>query len=630
MSDATVRARTSAWLLCALGLIGCSGTIEPGPADDHAPGTGASPATSATGPGLGNPRSGPAGPGASGPSAALASACPAGATPQPLASSTPLRRLSHAQYLGVLADVLAGWAPALASQVLGAPAVASALAQLPDDDRVTGSSDKRGGSRRLDQGVQQDLVDASLAVAQAVAAELTSSSARVATLLGTCASDADPSNDAACVQAFIQRAGRLAHRRKLEADDVAFYTSVYAAPGIDARGLADVITVLLTNPYFFYQVEHGGEVVDAGQRLYALDAQELANRLSLHFLGTIPDAALTALVDSGGIVTDGGYAQALAHVTSHPRARDMLGELFRDFFSVEDLPEMNQNIGVPRFDALRGSFMPTAATRRNMIDEVTRLAVHYALAPDGKLADLFTTRKSFATTADLAQIYGTTPWSGSGEPPDMPDAEHVGVLTHAGLVASGAAVTRPIIKGVVVRNVLLCESIPPPPADAMAIAAQTQATLPPLSSTRAQTVALTESMPACSGCHARLINPLGFPTEGFDSLGRVRQVERVFTDKGTVLGQVAVDRTSVPNVVEGDGTPVSNAAELQALLLASKKVQACLAAKYFRFTFAQREDAVSDACTLATIADGLVQGKPLGQVLFQVANTRAFKQRRFN
>jgi hypothetical protein len=65
-------------------------------------------------------------------------------------------------------------------------------------------------------------------------------------------------------------------------------------------------------------------------------------------------------------------------------------------------------------------------------------------------------------------------------------------------------------------------------------------------------------------------------------------------------------------------------------MLASYKVQDCLARKYFRFTFNQREDAQTDACTVETLSSGLIQGKPLGQVLLDLAKTPAFKQRRFN
>jgi hypothetical protein len=290
---------------------------------------------------------------------------------------------------------------------------------------------------------------------------------------------------------------------------------------------------------------------------------------------------------------------------------------------------MDRLVGTPQFDAVRGTFTPTPDTRENMIDETTRLALYYTLQPTGVFSDLFTTRKSFATTPDVAQIYGVAPWSGTGEPPDIPDGQRVGLLTHAALTASGAAITRPVIKGVVVRTVLMCQPLGQPPANAMAVASALAATLDPLSSTRAFTQTLTENMLPCSGCHKTQINPLGFATENFDSLGRLRTMEKVFDASGTLLGQVPIDTSAVPNINPNDSSVVANAVDLQMDLLKSQTVQDCMARKYFRFTFAKLED-TNDACTIESMTDGFVQGRPLGQVLLDLAKTPAFKQRRFN
>jgi Protein of unknown function (DUF1588)/Protein of unknown function (DUF1592)/Protein of unknown function (DUF1595)/Protein of unknown function (DUF1585) len=608
---------------CSGGRIGDGVGTSGGAGDTAPPGT--------TPPGTTPPGTTPPGttpPGTSPPGTTPASLC-AGGSPLPLAVSTPLKRLSRFQYMSTLADVVKSWAPSVASQVLAAPAVITAQNTLGEDSRVTGTGDKRGGFRRLDQGVQQDQIDAQFAIAQAVAAELTSSPGRVSALLGPCASDADTTNDAACVQAFVKRAGRLAHRRSLDADDVTFYQTVYGAQGINAAGLTDVLTVMLTSPYFTYQIEHGGDVVDAGQKLYALDGQELVNRLTLQFWGTGPDNTLLAMVDSGSILTDEGYSLALEHIKASPLMANAVSEFFREYLSLEDLDEMNHLNGTARFDALRGAFSPTDQTRENMIDEVLRLATYYAAKPDGKFSDLFTTRKSFATTTDVAQIYGVAPWSGTGEPPDLVDPDRVGLITRAAMVASGAVLTRPIMKGVVLRNVLMCDSIGQPPANAMMVAQEAQATVDPLSSTRTMTKALTESRSDCSACHLGFINPLGFSTEMFDPLGRKRQMESIFDDAGKLLGQVPIDTTATPRLTAGDTTTSSNPGDLQARMLVSNKLQVCMARKYFRFTFGKLEEA-TDNCTIQAISDGLTQGKPLGQVLIDLAKTPAFKQRRFN
>src|SRR5262249_13785948 len=153
-------------------------------------------------------------------------------------------------------DILKALAPSFSDQVIHSQGVYDGFTALADDLRVTGNTEKRGGFRRLDQAVQQDLVDETVAIALAAATDMTNARSRVHALLGGCASDTNSGNDADCVRAFIQKAGRLILRRTLDQDDIDFYYSVYGADGIDGAGLADVLIVMLTSPYFLYQVEH--------------------------------------------------------------------------------------------------------------------------------------------------------------------------------------------------------------------------------------------------------------------------------------------------------------------------------------------------------------------------------------
>jgi hypothetical protein len=552
-------------------------------------------------------------------------------TPVALADPAPLRRLTRTQYVNVLKDVVKAWAPTLADQVMAAAAVTAALQKLPDDGRVTGTSEAHGGFRRLHQNVQQEHADAALTIAQAVAVELTSSTAKLGSLMGTCATDTNTGNDVQCVRTFVQKAARFSDRRPPATEDVDFYVSVYGATGINAAALADVLVVMLNSPYLFFQVEHGDAATAEDPKVFKLTADELANRLSLQFMGTMPDDALRALADSGRILADDGYAEALAHVSGAPAAKTVMTEFFREYMSLEDLLEMDRFSGAAQFDAVRGNFTPGPTTRESMIDEATNLAVYYAQKPDGTFADLLTSKKSFATTADVATLHGQSGlWSGQGEPPNMTQPERVGMLTHAALVATGGPVTRPIQKGVFIRRTLMCDPVPPPPSNAMDVATKDGSTLAALLSTRARTEGLTEKRADCAGCHQALINPLGFVSENFDPLGRLRQMETVFSETGTNLGQVAVNTSAVPQVVGGDKTMAANAIELQQQMLASQKPQECFARKYFRFTFSRLEDNATDGCLLQVIKSDLVTGKPLGQTLFNLAKTPTFKVRRFN
>ena len=54
-------------------------------------------------------------------------------------------------------------------------------------------------------------------------------------------------------------------------------------------------------------------------------------------------------------------------------------------------------------------------------------------------------------------------------PDDLVEPQRTGLLTRGAFVASSTANTRPVIKGYRIRNALLCQPTPPPPANAKAV-----------------------------------------------------------------------------------------------------------------------------------------------------------------
>ena len=97
----------------------------------------------------------------------------------------------------------------------------------------------------------------------------------------------------------------------------------------------------------------------------------------------------------------------------------------------------------------------------------------------------------------------------------------VGVLGQASLLAMNAhaATTSPTLRGKFVRQVLLCEAIPPPPANV-------NTTLPDTGTaqTTRQKVEQHSTNPTCAACH-KLMDPVGLALENFDAIGRFRDTE---------------------------------------------------------------------------------------------------------
>lgn len=544
--------------------------------------------------------------------------------PNAIMSSVNMRRLSRVQYENSLRDLLTWVGGEETSWIMDD--LEPQLGRMPNDARLPLAGETRGGFRRMDQDVHQEHIDASYEVAAAAARFLTDPGLMEITA-GTCATDGDASNDNQCVEDFIRGFGEQALKRPVTDDEVAFYREVFDAEGVTVgmapEAFADVISVLLTAPQFLYMVEHGAAELADQPGVFELDEWELASRMSYHFWQTAPDAALRESARSGDILTDAGYEAQIDRLLADPRAEQAVQTFAREWMWLEDLPPMDAQIGRPVYDAFRGGFEPTPETTQNMVREIEDMTAYYALATDATFDEYFTSNRSFARTDDLAEIYGVQTWDG-GEPPTFPDPERAGLITRAGLLATGNANTRPVMKGLFIRKALLCDPIAPPPPDADTTPPELDGNM----TTREVLEALTEQEGSvCQGCHGTLLNHLGFATENFDGLGRIRSEQTLIDEDGNITGTKAVDTASVPQVVLGDTAPSSGASDVTQMILESEKAQACFARHYLRFTWGRAEDLDTDGCLLNSLTVKLSEGTPLGEVLREIALRPEFKTR---
>ncbi len=543
--------------------------------------------------------------------------------PSRIAPELPLRRLSRTQYQNTVRDLIASVAPNDVEAIYAE--VAARVEDLPSDLRK-GPDDHYGALRRLDQAIYQGTVNAAYEVGVQLGAALTEDSARLELLAGSCATDADASNDDACVDAFLRSFGARALRRPLDDADVAFYREVVGTNGVEPADYADMVTMLLSAPHFLYLVEHGQDGGDESAPI-ALTAYELASRLSFHFWQTMPDAELFAAAESGALLDEAEFERQVERLYRDPRTEQALGEFFADWLDPYHLQDLDAAVGTPAFDALRGDFTPTAELRGNMVGEMVDMMRYYAHGvEDGTFEDLYTTDRVFARTDDVATLYGVPVWAG-GEPPAAPQPERQGLMTRAALTAAGVSTTHPVMKGVFVRKALLCDEVGAPPADAMAVANELEGEL---FTSREKAEAITSLRSDCAACHVNVINPLGFVTENYDGLGRFRSEEPIFdTVTGDVITTKPVDTSAVVRVESDDERVAAGAPDASRYMLESEKPQACFAREYFRFTFAREEDDALDGCTLVELHESLLAGEPLGNVLRNVALRPEFRRRRF-
>jgi hypothetical protein len=614
-----------------LGLVsgGCVGTVLPGmegetgtnPADPSATGTtGGSAGTNPAGQPGGRDQGGNGG---TGPAAAPSTfSCNQNA----VAPVQAWRKLTASQYRNTLRDLLAFALRDANAATTVINGLSASLGRLPADERQKLPQDLHGSYRRLDQSTDQLYVDVTYDVAVAAAANLTSA-ARLGSVFGACATDGMPANDSDCLSAFIQKFGERALRRPLTTDEVTFYRGVYGpAAGTDPAGLADVVAALLTAPQFLYHVEHGDAAVAGKANTFKVGAFELANRLAYQFWDTMPDDALFAAARSGALLTSDGFAREVDRVFQDPRTRTTMDEFFRDWLKLEDLKPLEARNADPVFKTFAAADLPTPSLRTQMIDDVLGLVRHFTWDQPGSFEDLLATDLAFPRGAELARVYGLPSWNGTGSPPAFPAGSRPGLLTRAAFLATGSANTRPVMKGVFVRETMLCDQLPPAPDGVAA----NPPDLDPKLSTRQVVEGLTEKAGStCSTCHAPLINPIGFATEGFDALGRVRSDQRLFDASGKEVGRAPVNTRSVPQIVAGDMTPSSGPADLMRLIASSGKAQACFARQYVRYTFARWENLNTDGCMLERLRQPLANKGNLVDALKAVAMGPEFQQRSF-
>lgn len=525
--------------------------------------------------------------------------------PGVLPSVAPMRRLTRRQYETTILDLTA-WIldEAQATQIVDELAVK--ISVLPEDDGTD--------FRRMDQTLSQEHIDGWYRVGQGLGAALTETPARLEALAGSCATDAEPGNDAACVRDLVARFGRRAFRRPLTDEELDFYVADAAgsADDVSPASFAERISVLLMVPDFVYLIED--DLPESETDVFPLSAFEKASRLSYHFWQSMPDEALLAAAEAGELDTEEGWAAQVDRVLEDPRTRRTLDQFTAEWLRLERLPQLDLLLGTPAYDAFVGDQIPSPDLRDDMIAEVQDLFAHYVFEDDGDLDDVLLSTLSFARSAELAAIYGVEPWQDGQPPPELP-ADRGGLVTRAALVATGSVVTHPVLKGKLVRTRILCDELPPPPAD---IPPPPQ--LDPVSTIREQLEELTEREgTACLGCHA-LLNPLGYVTEGYDGLGRSRTSEQVFdTSTGALLAELPVDTATTPRVAPGDERVASSGMDLSQYIVESGRADECLSRQYFRFAHGRVDDPQADRCAVLSLQSTLEESGSLREMLRAIA-----------
>lgn len=326
--------------------------------------------------------------------------------------------------------------------------------------------------------------------------------------------------DESCAKAFLEPVGRLLFRRPLDqielSQAVGFANAASKQLGSFYEGLAFGLTSLMVSPKFLFVIDEVEDVLTEGVELtdYAKAA-----RLSFFLWNTTPDPALLDAADSGVLSTPKGLEAELDRMMQSPRLRRGVQAFFADMLHLDEFDHLEKdNLIYPAFD-------PQATDDAK--EQLLLTIEHHLLDEDADYRDLFVTRKTFMS-GPLGRVY-RTPVSEPGlwTPYEFSDREgRSGIQSLAGFIAlhSHPGRSSPTIRGKAVRELLLCQTIPDPPADIDFSVFNEPSSQELVARDRLDA---HNSVPSCAGCH-RLTDGIGLSLENYDGAGQFRTTDMGF------------------------------------------------------------------------------------------------------
>jgi hypothetical protein len=362
---------------------------------------------------------------------------------------------------------------------------------FPPDDRSIGY--ERGSS--VSKAWEEATTEAAIEVARYV-------SGRLSELSGSAEGAEDRE---AKVRDFCRQFAERAFRRPLGEEQERFFVARQFAEARDLETAVKrvVLLVLKSSRFLFREIGSG-----------APDAYDVASRLSFGLWDSLPDAELLKAAAAGELATRDQVRRQAERMIADPRAWAKQRAFFLQWLKVETHPELAKDPKrFPQFDEA------VASDLRSSLELFLESVFE---SPGSDFRELLLSDRLFVN-GRLSRFYG------AGLPPDAPfrpvrmnPTERAGVLTHPYLMASFAYLenSSPIHRGVLVARGLLGRTLQPPPEAFTPLPASLHPTL-----TTRERVALQTKGAACQSCHD-MINPLGFPLEKFDAIGRLRQKEK--------------------------------------------------------------------------------------------------------
>ncbi len=386
--------------------------------------------------------------------------------------------------------------------------------------------------------------------------------------------------DGACFERFVRDFGLRAFRRPPTEGEVARIKALATGQADKGEGLSIALQVILSSPAFLYRSEVG---VPAA-RGFKLTGWEVAAALSYTLWGMTPDKALLDAAAGGALDTPAEIEAQARRMLGMPQSRALIGDFAAQWLGVEKI------MSVDKHPALFHDF--SREMRQAMLDETRDFVTHVVFDGTHRFDELREADYTLAS-ASLAGFYGLTP-AAPGQPVSYGEGRRAGLLGHGSVLAttSHSDQTSPILRGLFVRERLLCQHFGAPPPEAGGVPE-----VDPGATTRERFRQHSDDE-GCRSCHKYIDEP-GFGFERFDPVGRWREVE----------GGQPIDPSGTLIDVEGFGTGGQDRFEdlpgLAAILTRSRAAEVCFVNQVFRFSMGALERR-EDACAVDPVAQRFI------------------------
>jgi hypothetical protein len=397
-------------------------------------------------------------------------------------------------------------------------------------------------------------------IAQGIALQVVDEKHRAAEI--PCRPTSPSAPDDSCAAQFFRKTGRLLFRRPLTDDEVGEQVAVAHEAALTLHdfhgGLAYGLTALIAAPEFLFRVE-AAEPDPNNPGGLRLDRYARASRLSFLLWDSTPDAELLDAAERGDLTRDGLRRQVDRMIAS-PRLEAGTRAFFADMLGFDAFDQVAKDTVIyPKF-GLKVANDAKEQTLRTIVDHLVTQRADYR--------DLFTSRRTFLTR-NLGLVYRVpvetrNGWEAYEFPANDPRA---GLLTEVGFLAlhSHPGRSSPTLRGKAIRELLLCQTVPMPPANVNFSIVQD--TNNPKFRTARDRLTAHRTEPTCAGCH-KIMDPIGLALENFDGAGQYRERENgAAIDAGGTL----------------DGTDFADAAGLGKALHDDPAATACLVNDVYRY-----------------------------------------------